>query len=104
MSNQKTLIKPCGNGVHFFVLIQPQSSKNEVTGIHNDVLKMRLTAPPVEGLANKSFMRFFAKWVGVSPSKVNIIQRLSSKNKTIVVTNPTEKQFRQILKNKNLAP
>lgn len=65
---------------------------------------MRLTAPPAEGLANKSFMRFFAKWLGLSPSKVNIIQRLSSKNKTIVVTNPTEKQFRQILKNKNLAP
>ncbi|MFL2948632.1 MAG: DUF167 domain-containing protein [Nitrospinales bacterium] len=55
------LIKPGGNGVHFSVIIQPQSSKNEVTGIHNDVLKIRLTAPPVEGLANKSFMRFFAK-------------------------------------------
>ena len=33
-------IKPCENGVRFSVLIQPQSSKNEVTGIHNDALKM----------------------------------------------------------------
>jgi len=98
------LIKPCENGVRFSVLIQPQSSKNEVTGIRNDVLKIRLTAAPVEGAANKSFMRFFAKWLGVSPSKVNIIQGLSSKNKTIAVTNLTEKQFRQILKNKNLVP
>jgi len=98
------LIKPCENGVRFSVLIQPQSSKNEVTGIRNDVLKIRLTAAPVEGAANKLFMRFFAKWLGVSPSKVNIIQGLSSKNKTIAVTNLTEKQFRQILKNKNLVP
>ena len=65
---------------------------------------MRLTAPLAEGLAKKSFMRFFAKWLGVSPSKANIIQGLSSKNKTIALTNPTEKQFRQILKNKNLVP
>ena len=98
------LIKPCENGVRFSVLIQPQSSKNEVTGIRNDVLKIRLTAAPVEGAANKSFMRFFAKWLGVSPSKVNIIQGLCSKNKTIAVTNLTEKQFCQILKNKNLVP
>ena len=98
------LIKPCGNGVRFSVLIQPQSSKNEVTGIHNDVLKMRLTAPPAKGLANKSFMRFFAKWLGLSPSKVNIIQGLSSKNKTIEVTSLNEKQFRQTLKDKNLVP
>ena len=95
-------IKPCENGVRFSALIQSQSSKNEVTGIHNDALKIRLTATPAEGIANKSFVRFFAKWLGLSPAKVNIIQRLSSKNKTIAVTNPTEKQFRQILKNKNL--
>ncbi len=98
------LIKPCENGIRFSVVIQPQSSKNKVTGIHNDVLKIRLTAPPVEGIANKSFNRFFAKWLGVSSSKVNIIQGLSSKNKTIEVTNLTEKQFRQILKDKNLIP
>ena len=65
---------------------------------------MRLTAPPVEGLANKSFMRFFAKWLGVSPSKANITQGLSIKNKNIEATNLTEKQLRQILKNKNLVP
>ena len=75
------------------VLIQPQSSKNEVTGIHNNVLKIRLTAPSVEGVVNKSFMQFFANWLGVSPSKVNIILGLISKNKTIEVTGLEEKQF-----------
>ena len=97
-------IKPCENGVRFSVLIQPRSAKNEVTGTHNDALKIRLTALPVEGVANKSCMRFFAKWLGVSPSEVSIIQGLSSKNKTIEVTGLTEKEFRQILKNKNLIP
>ena len=86
-------IKPCENGVRFSVLIQPRSAKNEVKGIHNDALKIRLTAPPVEGVANKSCMRFFAKWLAVSPSEVSIFQGLSSKNKTIEVTGITEKNF-----------
>ena len=72
-------IKPCENGVRFSVLIQPQSSKNEVTGIHNDALKIRLTATPAEGIANKSFIRFFAKWFGISASKINIVKGLGRK-------------------------
>ena len=95
-------IKQCGNGVRFSVLIQHQSSKNEVTGIHNDALKIRLTATPAEGIANKSFIRFFAKWLGIGASKVNIVKGLSSKNKTIEVTGLEQKQFCQILKNINL--
>jgi uncharacterized protein len=95
-------IKPCDNGIRFSAVIQPRSSKNEVTGVYNDALKIRLTSPPVDSEANKACMRFFAKWLGVSPSKVNIVQGLSSKNKTIEVADLTEKQFHEILKIKNL--
>ena len=95
-------IKPCDNGIRFSAVIQPRSSKNEVTGVYNDALKIRLTSPPVDGEANKSCMRFFAKWLGISPSKVSIVQGFSSKNKTIEVIDLTEKQFHEILKTKNL--
>ena len=84
-------IKPCDNGIRFSAIIQPRSSKNEVTGVYNDALKIRLTSPPVDGEANKSCMRFFAKWLGISPSKVSIVQGFSSKNKTIEVIDLTEK-------------
>ena len=96
-------INPCENGIRFSAIIQPRSSKNEVTGIYNDALKIRLTSPPVDGEANKACMRFFAKWLGTSPSKVSIVQGLSSKNKTIEVADLTEKQFHEILKIKNLS-
>ena len=97
-------IKPCKNGIRFSVLIQPRASKNEVTGIQNDALKIRISAPPVEDLANKLCIRFFAKCLDVSPSEVNIIQGLNSKNKIIEVMSLTEEQFLQILKNRNLVP
>ncbi len=95
-------IKPCDNGIRFSAIIQPRSSKNEVAGIYNDALKIRLTSPPVDGEANKACMRFFAKWLDISPSKVNIVHGLSSKNKTIEVKDFTQKQFNEILKIKNL--
>ena len=47
-------------------------------------------------------MSFFAKWLGISPSKISIVQGLSSKNKIIEVDGLTEKQFHEILKTKNL--
>ena len=95
-------IKPCDNKIRFSAIIQPRSSKNEVTGVYNDALKIRLTSPPVDKKATKACMSFFAKWLGISPSKISIVQGLSSKNKTIEVEDLTEKQFHEILKTKNL--
>jgi len=95
-------INSCENGIRFSATIQPRSSKNEVTGIYNEALKIRLTSPPVEGAANKACIHFISKWLGVSPSKINIVQGLSSKNKTIEVAGLTEKQFREFLNTKNL--
>ncbi len=97
-------IKPFENGIRISSVIQPRSSKNEVAGIYNNALKIRLTSPPVDGAANKTCIRFFAKWLGISPSRISIVQGLSSKNKIIEVTDLTENQFLDILKNKNLFP
>ena len=86
-------IKSCINGVRFSVLIQPRSSKNEITGKQNNALKLRLTAPPVKGSANKACVKFFAKWLGLSFSEVNTVQGLNSKNKIVEVTGFTEELF-----------
>ena len=90
------------NGIRLSAIIQPRSSKNEVTGIYNNALKIRLTSPPVDGAANKACIRFFSKLLEVSPSEITIVQGFSSRNKTIEVIGLTEKQFREILKTKIL--
>ena len=95
-------INSCENGIRLSAIIQPQSSKNEVTGIYNNALKIRLASPPVDGAANKACIRFFSKLLGVSPSEITIVQGFSSRNKTIEVIGLTEKQFREILKTKIL--
>ena len=94
-------INTCQDGIRFSAIIQPRSSKNEVTGIYKDAIKIRLTSPPVDGAANKSCLRFFSKWLDVAPSEISITRGHSSKNKIIKVVGLLEKQFLETLKIKN---
>lgn len=99
---QETQIKvnPCENGIRFSAVIQPRASINEVSGIHNNSLKIRLTSPPIDGAANKTCIKFLAKWLGVSPSSVCIVAGLSNKNKTIEISNMDESAFLKKLNEK----
>jgi uncharacterized protein len=97
MPETQIKINPCENGIRFSAVIQPRASKNEVSGIHNNCLKIRLTSPPVDGAANKVCVKFLAKWLGVSPSKVRIVSGLSSKNKIIEINDMGESVFRDKL-------
>jgi len=56
-----------------------------ISGIYGDSLKIKLTAPPVEGAANKMCVSFLAKRLGVPKSAVEIISGLSSRKKRILV-------------------
>ena len=60
-------------GIVFKVFIQSRSSKNMIVGKHGDSLKLKVTAAPVEGAANKMCIKFLAKNLSVSPSSLEII-------------------------------
>ena len=68
------------------VRIQPRASRNEVAGLVGDQLKIRLTAPPVEGEANAACLAFLAKLLDLAPSRLTIIQGARSRNKLIRIT------------------
>ena len=52
--------------------LQPKASKDEFAGLHGERLKIRLTAPPVEGKANAQLQAFLAKAFGVAKSQVSL--------------------------------
>ena len=68
------------------VYLQPKSSKNEVAGPYRDGIKVKVTAPPVEGKANEALIRFLAKEFGISPSCIEIIKGLHSREKTLRIS------------------
>ena len=69
-------------------LIQPRASRNEIVGIHDNQLKIRLTSPPVDGLANARLLSFLAKEFGVAKTQVVLISGDTSRRKVVSLNNP----------------
>ncbi|OGH88962.1 MAG: hypothetical protein A2537_03090 [Candidatus Magasanikbacteria bacterium RIFOXYD2_FULL_36_9] len=66
------------------IRVLPRSSKNEVIGEMSDgTLKVKLTAPPVDGKANDSLIKLLADYFDKPKSKIKIAAGATSKNKTI---------------------
>ena len=70
------------------VYLQPKSSKSEVVGPYRDGIKVKVTAPPVEGKANEALIRLLAHQFGTSPSCIEIIKGLQAREKTVKILNP----------------
>ncbi|HEY3348095.1 MAG TPA: DUF167 domain-containing protein [Nitrospirota bacterium] len=85
--------KESPDGVSFSVKVLPRSSRSEIVGEAEGVLRVKLTAPPVEGAANKALVELLAKKLGVSKSSVEIISGETSKNKLVRVSNLTASEL-----------
>lgn len=76
-------IKKCKTGVQFSAYILPRSSQNKISGLHGKALKIKLTAPPVDGEANKALVKFLGKILKTPPSRISIASGASGRNKSI---------------------
>lgn len=67
------------------VRVTPRGSKETVIGWREDTLVVKLTAPPVEGAANRACVDFLAKTLGVKRSQVNLISGEKSRDKVFEI-------------------
>ena len=74
-----------GESVVFSVRVAPRASRNAVLGVHDGVLKVALTAPPVDGAANAELTAFMAKALGVAKRDVTLEQGQTSRTKRLRV-------------------
>jgi hypothetical protein len=65
------------------VKVLPRSSRTEIAGRENDVYKVKLTDPPVEGRANKALIAFLAEKLGVPKRDIEIVSGKTGRLKTI---------------------
>ena len=68
--------------------LQPAARSDDFAGLHGDRLKIRLTAPPVEGKANAYLMAFLAKAFGVSKSQLSLLSGELSRQKRVRICSP----------------
>lgn len=94
MSNDiNDYFKIMGNDIVIKVKIVPGSSKNKIVGVYNNALKISITAPPVEGKANKECIAYLSKYFDVAKSKIEIISGETSKNKLIKIYDISQSKF-----------
>ena len=75
-----------GDGVILRLHIQPGAKKTEVAGQHGEALKIRLSAPPVDGKANACLIEFLANQLGVAKSAVELLSGDTSRAKRVSIS------------------
>jgi uncharacterized protein (TIGR00251 family) len=85
-------------GAALAVRVTPRASRNEITEIQPDgTVKIRLTAAPVDGEANKALVAFLSDVLGVPPSNLDIVAGLSGKDKLVAVLDMDSEEVHQRL-------
>ncbi len=67
------------------VWVQPRASRNEVIGFQGGYLRIRVTAPPSEGQANRLLREIISEALGISVSRVEILSGHKARRKRIRV-------------------
>lgn len=78
-------INEIDGGVRLEVKVQPRSSRNQVIGEQDQALKVKLTAPPVEGEANAALVEFLAGYLKLPRKDIKIIKGETSRHKIVEI-------------------
>ncbi len=79
------MLKDHSEGLVLSVRVQPKASRNAIQGIHGEALKISLTAPPVDGAANKACIAFLAKTLKHPRAAIEILSGATSRNKRLLL-------------------
>jgi len=80
------------------VKLLPRASRDLIVGHENGIFKVKLTAPPVEGRANKALIAFLAKRLGVPKGSVEIVSGRRSRLKSLRIDGLTSEDVKALLK------
>ena len=74
--------------------VQPRASREAITGFRDDVLSVRVCAPPVDGAANAAVTALLADALGLAPSRVRVVRGQRGRDKVVEIEGLTEAEAR----------
>lgn len=77
--------------------VVPRSSRNQIVGVEQGVLKVKLLAPPVEGAANEALLEFLAKILKRPKTYLVLVSGFQSRNKKAKITGMKAAEILDIL-------
>ena len=84
-------------GVTLNIRVQPRASKNGMELREDGTVKVRLTAPPVDGAANEALVRYLADAFGVGRSQVEILSGQTGRQKIVRIAGMSEEVKHRVL-------
>lgn len=84
------------DGAVLAVFVQPRASRNQLCGVQDAELKIRLTAPPVDGAANECCREYIAKLLKVSKSNVSLLSGETSRHKRFRISGVADDDMERI--------
>jgi uncharacterized protein (TIGR00251 family) len=91
------ILEDGAGGTILDVRVVPRSSKNAIEGVADGVLRVRLTAPPVDGAANAALIDLISRECGVPKSRVVLIAGERSRQKRVLLRGIEAAQIRERL-------
>jgi uncharacterized protein len=67
------------------VYVQPRASKTELAGMHDGIVKIRITAPALENAANQALVEFVAQHLGIAKRCVRVVTGGASRRKVLEI-------------------
>ncbi len=67
------------------IYVQPGARHNEIVGLYNDSLKIKITTPAIDGRANEALLKYIAKLFDVASRNIILKRGDTSRYKTIEV-------------------
>jgi len=79
------LLRETKNGITFDISVNPHASRAGIAGVAEGMLKIKVTAPPVEGAANEACIALLSKKLRLKKSQMEIAAGAKGRKKTILV-------------------
>ncbi|MGV6987807.1 DUF167 family protein YggU [Testudinibacter sp. P80/BLE/0925] len=76
------------NGLRLKILLQPKASRDQLVGLHDDELKITITAPPIDGQANAHLLKFLSKQFKVAKSSIVLEKGELNRHKQVFIPEP----------------
>ena len=83
--------------VRLSVRLTPRASRDEIAGFEGETLRVRVTAPPVAGRANRALVRLLAKRLGVPRGAVRVVTGQTSRSKIVAIAGLDATELRRRL-------
>ena len=93
------LLRESKNGLTFDIQVIPHASRAEISGVQEGALKIKVTAPPVEGAANEACIKLLAKELGLKKSRMEISSGAKSRKKTVMIKDISKTELETKLNN-----